>query len=574
MNFLTKAYLVYHIIRWRLFWSKRDTRHVYNAPDNPKFMSARDAVGLIKDGAVIATSGLAGNQRQAIMYWAIQEMFRETGHPNNLTLVCTGGQGGRGRIPGTMEEIGIEGLTQCLIAGHLETYKAQLRLAEQGKMKIHCIPQGTLTMLLDAQGRGEDSLLTSTGVGTFIDPRVGCGSTIAAPESEQLVTVEGDKLRYRLPKIDVAMFSAPAADTKGNLYLANASLVAETFEIIRAARLNGGRVIASVGCIETEDPATVSVPASDIDAVVHNPRAEQTSTIQHRRYWPMLTTHSDMPIEEGIQRTRHVNHLLGITPRRTPVDNAIARLAAFTFVEHAHKGMLINIGVGLPEEVCRVLFEAGALKDVTMFTESGVIGGLPAPGIFFGAAVCPEKMVSSAQAFKMAYEKLDMAILGVAEADGAGNVNVSRRGRKVSDYIGPGGFIDITTAAKTVLFVSAWMTGAQIEVKEGAIRIIKPGRPKFVKDVSEITFCGPKALEMGKKVLFVTTVGVFELTQDGIKLMRVMPGVDIQRDIINGCEMNVILPPGGSVPVADAAVLSSQKITLAVADHAHRMATL
>ncbi len=572
MNVLTKLYLIQHILKWRLTWDKRNTRWAYKIPDNPKFMGPRDAVALIPDEAVVATSGLAGNQRQAIMYWALREVFLETGRPRGLTFICTGGQGDRGKIPGTMEEVALEGLNKCLIAGHLETFKAQLKLGAEGKMQIQCVPQGTLAMLLEAQGQGEQSLLSNAGVGTFIDPRVGSGSAISSPDLEQLVTVEDNKLRYRLPKINVAMFGAPAADKKGNLYLANASMVAETYEITRAARHNGGRVIASVGCIVKEDPAAISIPASDIDAIVYHPDAQQSTSVPHRRYWPMLTTHSDMSIQEGIQRLQFINGILGITPRRTAVDDAIARLAAASFVEQAHKGMMANIGVGLPEEVCRILFQAGALRDVTIFTESGVMGGLPAPGVFFGAAVCPERMVSSAQIFKMCYERLDVTVLGVAEADGAGNVNVSKRSDKVSDYIGPGGFIDLTTAAKTIIFISAWMNSAQVELVGDQIKITKPGRPKFIDKVSEITFCGRQAIENGKKVLFCTTVGLFELTARGMELVRVMPGIDIKRDIIDGCSMPVIVPD--RVPLVDASIVTGRGLKLAVAGQPPRTATV
>ena len=254
MNLFTKASLVLHVLRWRRSWSKRDTHFRFTVPGNPKFMGSRDAVQLIHDGDVIATSGIGGNQPISLLYWAIREVFEETGHPANLTLLCTGGQGGRGKVPGSPEELGKEGLCTRLIAGHQETFKSLLKLAAAGKLEIQCLPQGEVAFLMEAQGRGEDSILTSTGVGTFLDPRVGPGSHIFDPKAEQLITVEGDQLRYRAPKIGVAMFSAPAADREGNIYLDNASVIAETFDIIRAARKNGGRAIANVICTARGKP--------------------------------------------------------------------------------------------------------------------------------------------------------------------------------------------------------------------------------------------------------------------------------------------------------------------------------
>jgi propionate CoA-transferase len=526
-------------------------------------MGSRDAVKLIQDGDVIATSGIAGNQPIAILYWAMREVFEETGHPANLTLFCTGGQGGRGKVPGSMEELGKEGLCTRLITGHQETFKSMLALAADGKLEIQCLPQGEVAFLMEAQGRGEDSILTSTGVGTFMDPRVGPGSHIFDPKAEQLITVEGDKLRYRAPKIRVAMFSAPAADREGNLYLDNASVIAETYDIIRAARKNGGRVIVHVGCIVEKGDGKVVIPAEDVDAIVYDPNGQQVLSIKHSKYWPMFTTHSDLPQEEAISRLRFGNRLLGITPRRTPIDDALARLAALTFAQNARKGMFVNIGVGLPEEACRILFEAGLLQEVTVFTESGVIGGLPAPGIFFGAAACPKKIVRSAEAFHICAKQLDVTLLGVLEADSEGNVNVSKRGKSIKSYVGPGGFIDITTGARMIVFVTSWMAHADIRIEGGRIKIAKPGEPKFVDKVSEITFSGKQALKAGKKVFYVTTVGVFQLTARGMELIRVMPGVDIQRDILAATPMKIVLPPSGEVPVVDSGVVTGAGYKLA-----------
>jgi propionate CoA-transferase len=563
MNLFTKASLVLHVLRWRRSWDKRDTHFRFTVPGNPKFMGSRDAVQLIRDGDVIATSGIAGNQPIAILYWAIREVYEETSHPANLTLFCTGGQGGRGKVPGSMEELGKEGLCTRLITGHQETFKAMLALATAGKLEIQCLPQGEVAFLMEAQGRGEDSILTSTGVGTFMDPRVGPGSRIFDPKAEQLVTVEGDKLRYRAPKISVAMFSAPAADREGNLYLDNASVIAETYDIIRAARKNGGRVIVHVGCIVEKGAGKVVIPAEDVDAIVYDPIGQQALSIKHSKYWPLFTTRSDLPQEEAISRLRFTNRLLGITPRRTPIDEVLARLAALTFAENARKGMFVNIGVGLPEEACRILFEAGLLQEVTVFTESGVIGGLPAPGIFFGAAACPKKIVRSAEAFHICAKQLDVTLLGVLEADSEGNVNVSKRGKTLKSYVGPGGFIDITTGAHMIVFVTSWMAHADIRIEGGRIKIAKPGEPKFVDKVSEITFSGKQALKAGKKVFYVTTVGVFQLTERGVELIRVMPGIDIQKDILAASPMKIVLPLSGDVPVVNSGVVTGAGYKLA-----------
>ncbi len=567
MNIFTKAYLVMHLARWRAGWYRQNTRFAYTVPGNPKFMGPREAVGhCIRDGDLVGISGLGGNHRVSILYYAIRDLFKETGHPRDLSIVAIGGIGGRGLIPGTLEELGYEGLVKRFFSGHLETYKSVLKLADEGLVELHAIPQGQLAFLIDGQARGETSMTSETAVGTFIDPRVGQCSPLMGRGTEQFVSAEGDRLRYELPKVNVAIFNAPAADRVGNIYVKNCAMIAESLELTRAARRNGGKVIVNVGLVVDEGYDEVFLPAEEVDAVVVWRGTEQVGGTPHRRYWPMFTTESDMPVEEAISRARFITNLLGITPRRTPVEFAVARQGASIFAQNAKKGSYVNIGVGLPEEVCRVMVESGLLDDITLLTESGVMGGLPAPGPFFGTAACPERIMSSAEIFRLCYEKLDATVVGVLQADSAGNVNVSKRGEGAINYVGPGGFIDLTTAAKMVIFVSSWMAHAEFKLINGKVMITKPGKVKFVDAVDEITFNGQRALERGKKVFYVTNVGTFQLTPRGMELITVMPGIDIQRDIIDATPMNVVLPPSNDVPVADEAIMTGKGFRLSLGD--------
>jgi propionate CoA-transferase len=543
------AQVLAQLSRAALSWVRRDTQFPSPVPDNPKFMSPSDAVRLIRDGDVIATSGLGGNQRASIVYAAIREAFEQSGHPAGLTVVNLGGCGGRGIVPGTLEELGQRGLCRRLITGHFETFHAMLDLAEAGHCELQCIPQGTLALLLAGQAHGRRSRLSTTGVGTFIDPRVGPGSPVAGSAREALVTVERGRLRYRLPAIDVAVFNVPAADRQGNLYVKHSAMIGESREIARAAKRNGGRVIANVGVLVDQGYDRVFLPAEMIDAVVYYPDTEQTAGVFHREYWPALTTESDIPIAEGLERVRFVNQLTRVTARRTAADEVVARLAAAALLGSVRRGAYVNIGVGFPEDAARVLFEAGRMADVTFVVESGVIGGLPAPGVYFGAALCPQRIVSSAEVFELCYARLDATCLGVLQADSAGNVNVSKRGAGARHYVGPGGFMDLSSAADTVVFVSAWRARGDITVQGDSLHIGKSGVAKFVDHVDEITFCGPRAVRAGKRVFFATHVGLFRLTRRGMELVGAMPGVDVRNDILDSTTMKVVLPRSARVPV-------------------------
>jgi propionate CoA-transferase len=543
-----KGALALQLARWGLHWARRDTRGASPVPENAKFMSPHDAVRLIRDGDVLATSGLGGNQRAAIMYWAIREAFEAGGHPRRLTLLTLGGCGGRGIAPGTLEELGRPGLCTRLISGHFETVRAMLALAEAGACELQCIPQGTLALLFRALGRGRDSLVSRTGVGTFVDPRVGPGSHVAGPHRAGLIRVAGDRLRYQVPPIDVALFNAPAADRAGNLYATHCAMIGESREIARAAKRNGGRVIANVGRLVEPGSDRIFLPAAMVDAVVYHPDTEQTAGVFHRDYWSVLTTRSAVPIAEGLARVDLVNRWTRVAAQRSAADQAVARLAAATVLACVGKGADVNIGVGMPEQVARVVFEAGRLDDVTFVVESGAIGGLPAPGVYFGAALRPRRIVSSAEMFARCYRRLPATCLGALQVDSAGNVNASRRSPGASHFVGPGGFIDLTTAARTIVFVSAWTARGAVTATATGLQLGHTGAPKFVDRVDEITFNGARALAAGKRVFYATHIGLFRLTRHGMVLVRLMPGIDLRRDVLAHTTMRVVLPRSGRVP--------------------------
>jgi propionate CoA-transferase len=342
----------------------------------------------------------------------------------------------------------------------------------------------------------------------------------------------------------------------------NCAVIGEALELARAARHNHGRVIANVGRIVEEGADPVFLPADAVDAVVYHPDTEQTAGVFHRTWWPMFTTDGDVAIEDGLARVRFVNSLLPSLPRRTPADAVLARLAAFTLLSNVRKGARVTIGTGLPEEVAPTIFEAGLLGDVTFEVESGVVGGVPAPGVYFGAAVRPTEILSSAKLFERCQAGLDATCLGALEVDGLGDVNVSKRGVGPRHYVGPGGFMDFCTAAGTIVFVSAWMQHGEIAVDGAGLRIVRRGAPKFVDRVSEVTFDAGRALAAGKRVFYATHVGAFRLTGRGLELASVMPGIDVRKDILDFSPATLRLPESGRVPRVPRAIVSGESLAL------------
>jgi len=558
VNLLDKAQLLAHIIRWRLTWDRRDTAYLSPETLSDKFKSAREAADMIPDGACVISCGISGNARCSIFFWAVRERFEQSGYPKRLTWISIGGQGGRGRAPGTVEEVGLDGLVKRYIAGHTETAKTLLRLADAGRLELHTLPQGEMVHVVEAQGRGENEIRSHTGVGTFLDSRVGRGSPVTPNATMQLAQADGDEIVYTLPAIDVALFSAPYADRDGNIYFHNAATITENIEAAHAARRNGGLAMVSVAGLIDRDDAAIGLPADAVDVVVINPRNEQTGSVLQHRHWPMFTAGANVDEHEAISRLRFINKTLGITPRRSPVDYALARLGAKIFADNMPADATVNIGVGLGEEVCRVLCEHGAHKQMTFTTESGPVGGIPAPGIFFGAAINPQRLESSSWMFHFYRDHLDAAMLGFLQVDSAGNLNLSNRGPRMLDYVGPGGAPSIIESAKTVLFIGKWMQGAKVRIDGERLRLDEPGKPKLVETVNEVTFNGSVALASGKKVFYVTDLGVLELTDAGLTLRAVMPGIDIERDLLANSFARIIVPDDPAPSMVSASIVTGK----------------
>lgn len=548
------------LLHFRLTWKRHDSD--YCPPGlGPKFKSARAAMELIPDGATLTIGGFTSIGRSSIFYWALREAYESTGHPKDLTVIGSNPQGGRGKVPGTIEDLNLPGIVRRYIVGHGETAKALLKLADQGHLELHTIPQGELAWLIEAQAQGRYELETPIGVGTFLDPRVGRGSAVSQGARSDFITVKGDNLGYTLPKIDRALFLAPYADKEGNIYLRDAALILDYREAARAAKFGGGRVIVSVAAIIDENPEEISIPADMIDAIVVNPRNEQIAGVLQTRYWPFFAGQDQMSTDEAVKLVKLVNTFMGITPYRGAVSDIVARMAAHLFVRETSPGATVNIGIGMGEEVARILYEAGATECVTFTTEGGALGGLPASGIYFGSAINPRRIMSTSEMFRLYQDRLDSTVLGFLQIDSAGNVNVSHRGERMQDFVGPGGFTDIVAYAKTIIFVGSWMDKADFSISRGQVHMRKPGRPKFVGHVDHITFNGREALRKGKRVFYVTTVGIFRLTNAGLELIQRMPGIDIARDILGTSPARFIIPDR-EIPIVPSEIVSGKGFQL------------
>lgn len=542
MELIEITKLVAHLATYKLTQKRYDIDYRPAWLESDKFISAREAVQQVSDNATVISTGMASHARGAIFYWAFRDVHKKKKTPKDLTWITVSAQGGRGKAPGTIEELGVPGLLKEYICGHVETAKSLLDLGDKGHLEIHTLPQGEITALLVAQARGEATVESHTGIGTFYDPELGGTTAITLGAKKSYISRNNGRLSFTMPKVEAAFMVAPYADREGNIYFRHAATITENVEAAEAAYKNGGKVFVTVSDIIEKDESEIRIPKEWVTGIVVNPWNEQTGAVRQKEFWPLFTEGARVDTQKAVKTLKLVNKLARITPARGAVENTMARMAASLFTKEAKKGDLINLGIGLPEEVGRLIYEGGLHHDLTFSSETGALGGIPTPGLYFGGAINPIKLNSSAWMFDHYKNNLDMTVLGILQVDSEGNVNVSKRGKRVSDYVGPGGFMNIASSAKKIIFLGSFMAKANFKLRNGKLRIAKKGIPKFVDTLNEVTFNAKEALKQGKKVYYVTTVGIFRLTEQGVELYRVMPGIDIRKDIIANSTARIIVP--------------------------------
>lgn len=511
-----------------------------------KIISSEQAIDLINSNATVAVGGFVGSMHPEELTRKLEEKFLKYNTPENLTLVYAAGQGDR-KDRG-LNHLGHEGLIKRVIGGHWALSPKIQQLALENKVEAYNFPQGVISHMFRDIAAKKPGTITHIGLKTFVDPRVEGGKLNSRTTEDliEIIRIDGrEYLRYKPFSVDVALVRATYCDKQGNATFEKEAAYTEVLAMCQAAKNCGGKVILQVEkVVETGTLTTqlVRLPGIYVDVIVEAAPENHMQTFG-TSYNPSYSGEVRVPVDS-------------ISP--LPMDER--KIIARRCMLELQPGSTVNLGIGMPEGISIVASEEGIGNQMMLTIEAGAVGGVPAGGLDFGAATNPDCILDQPAQFDF-YDGggLDIAFLGLAQADHKGNVNVSKFGPKIA---GCGGFINISQSAKKVVYCGTFTAGGLKTVSEnGELQIITEGKiNKFIQDVEQITFSGEYAVQRKQPVLYVTERGVFELGTEGLLLTEIAPGIDLEKDILAHMEFKPSISP--TLKKMDARLFRPEKMGL------------
>ena len=502
-----------------------------------KVASAAEAVKYIKDGDVVAVNSSSGLNCPDAVLKALGERFDGEQHPCGITTLHPIAAGDMFGVKG-VDHIAKKGLLARILGGSYPSGPStaeppliwQMLLANE--IPAYNVPSGIMLDMLREAAAKRPGVITKVGMDTFVDPDLeGCAMNAAAAAKPivRKINFEGDQWLF-FPAVvpNVAILRGSVADERGNVSFEQEGAYLGAMEVAMAAHNNGGIVIAQVKRVVANDslrPHQVHVPGILVDHVVEAPDQ-----------WQTTQTPYDPAISGEIMRP-----LSSFSLMEFGTGKVIARRVA----QELHNGWAVNLGFGVSANVPRIFLEEGLHGAVTWVIEQGAVGGVPLLEFQFGCSANAEAFVPSAHQFTYFQAAgFDCSLLSFLQIDQFGSVNVSKLGVRPHVTAGAGGFVDITTRARKIVFSGFYNAGAKLDVVGGKLRIDKEGKvKKLVKAVEQVSFSGKRGVKQAQDVTYVTERCVLKLTQEGIVVTEIAPGVELQSNILDQSEFPLIVSP-------------------------------
>ncbi|GAF43194.1 acyl CoA:acetate/3-ketoacid CoA transferase [Rhodococcus wratislaviensis] len=523
----------------------------------PRVLTARQAADLVEDGDIVTVSSSSGLGCPDAVLAGLGQRYVETQSPTNLTSVHPIAAGDMWGIKG-IDHLTHNGMLARVIAGSYPSGPSSAeppriwQMIENNEVEAYNFPSGVLFQLHRAAAAKQPGVLTKVGLDTFVDPRISAGrmNTITPDAFVRVHELDGQEwLFYDALVPNVAIIRATTADTHGNLTFEEEPSPLGALDLAYAAHNNGGIVIAQVKYLAeggSLSPQAVQVPGILVDALVLAPDQLQTTQTP---YDPAISGELRRPLST-------------LEPVPFTLEKIMARRAA----TELQSGEIANLGFGVSALVPHVLVEEGLADAVSWVIEQGPVGGVPLLDFVFGVAQNPDAIMQSSDQFTLLQGGgFEHTLLSFLEIDRHGNVNVHSLPKRRHVTAGVGGFADITSAAPSIVFVGSFTAGRRdIAIEDGALHIRADGpHTKFVEEVDSPTFSGTRALANGQKVLYVTERAVLELRPEGLTVIEIAPGVDLQRDILDKSEFDLLVDPNLKTMAPELFSPRAQGLTLA-----------
>jgi acyl CoA:acetate/3-ketoacid CoA transferase len=187
----------------------------------------------------------------------------------------------------------------------------------------------------------------------------------------------------------------------------------------------------------------------------------------------------------------------------------------------------------------------------------------------------PEALLQSIDQFTLLQGGgFDVAMLSFLEVSEAGDVNASALPARPHVTAGVGGFNDIITRAPKIVYSGYFTAGKKdIQIEDGQLKIISDGTiAKFVPEVAQISFSGEMARKRRQEVLYVTERCVIELTKDGLTVIEIAPGVDLEKDVLGKADVRLLV--SDDLRLMSAALFRPEPMGLILSRKPSRVASL